>query len=243
MHEPSPETSQDLSHWQPVPAPTPVTLHGRYVTLEPLHVDHTDALWQAVHTHNDLWIWLALGPHADQTVMMETLERWRAAEKAVLFAIIPAETGSTGVPADTSSSVGRQAAGWASFMRAEPKHGVVEVGNVLFSPELQRTRAATEAMYLMAGHVFDALGYRRYEWKCNALNQASRRAAQRLGFTFEGIFRQHMVVKGRSRDSAWFSMLDHEWPARKRAFEAWLAPENFDEEGIQKRSLEQLSSQ
>jgi RimJ/RimL family protein N-acetyltransferase len=118
-------------------------------------------------------------------------------------------------------------------MRIKPAHGVVEVGNVLFSPSLQRTAAATEAMYLMASHVFDHLGYRRYEWKCNALNLASRRAAERLGFTFEGIFRQHMVVKGQSRDTAWFAMLDHDWPARKQAFETWLAPENFDREGRQ----------
>jgi RimJ/RimL family protein N-acetyltransferase len=118
-------------------------------------------------------------------------------------------------------------------MRIKPAHGVIEVGNVLFSPSLQRTAAATEAMYLMASHVFDHLGYRRYEWKCNALNLASRRAAERLGFTFEGIFRQHMVVKGQSRDTAWFAMLDHDWPARKQAFETWLAPENFDREGRQ----------
>ena len=116
-------------------------------------------------------------------------------------------------------------------MRIKPAHGVVEVGNMLFSPALQRTRAATEAMYLMARHVFEDLGYRRYEWKCNALNEPSRRAALRLGFTFEGIFRQHMVVKDRNRDTAWFSMLDHEWPARKRAFEAWLDPDNFDGAG------------
>jgi RimJ/RimL family protein N-acetyltransferase len=132
------------------------------------------------------------------------------------------------------------AAGWASFMRIKPAHGVIEVGNVLFSPSLQRTRAATEAMYLMAEHVFDTLGYRRHEWKCDALNAPSRRAALRLGFSFEGIFRQHMVVKGRSRDTAWFALLDHEWPARKRAFEAWLDPANFDAEGSQQKSLEQL---
>jgi RimJ/RimL family protein N-acetyltransferase len=120
--------------------------------------------------------------------------------------------------------------------------GVIEVGNVLFSPSLQRTAAATEAMYLMASHVFEHLGYRRYEWKCNALNLASRRAAERLGFTFEGIFRQHMVIKGQSRDTAWFAMLDHEWPARKRAFEAWLEPENFDEAGRQRRPLSAIAA-
>jgi RimJ/RimL family protein N-acetyltransferase len=122
-------------------------------------------------------------------------------------------------------------------MRMEPAQGVVEVGNILLTPSLQRTTAATEAMFLMAAHIFDQLGYRRYEWKCNAKNEPSRRAALRLGFTFEGIFRQHMVIKGESRDTAWFSMLDHEWPIRKRAFEAWLNPVNFNEEGRQRQSL------
>jgi len=165
--------------------------------------------------------------------MMEALERWRQAESAVLLAIVPAETEDPGSRRTGHGLPGGRAAGWASYMRIKPAHGVIEVGNVLFSPSLQQTAAATEAMYLMASHVFDHLGYRRYEWKCNALNLPSRRAALRLGFTFEGIFRQHMVVRGQSRDSAWFAMLDHEWPARKRAFEAWLEPENFDEDGRQ----------
>ncbi len=210
--------------WRPVPPPRPVTLRGRYVTLEPLSAErHAAALWQATEGHDELWTWLAQGPYANGIEMMDALERWRQAESAVLLAIVPAETG--------------LAAGWASYMRIKPAHGVIEVGNVLFSPSLQRTRAATEAMYLMAGHAFDRLGYRRYEWKCNAGNLPSRRAAARVGFTFEGIFRQHMVVKGRSRDTAWFAMLDHEWPARKRAFEAWLDPANFDENGKQLKSL------
>jgi len=210
--------------WRPVPPPRPVTLRGRYVTLEPLSAErHAAALWQATEGHDELWTWLAQGPYANGIEMMDALERWRQAEGAVLLAIVPAETG--------------LAAGWASYMRIKPAHGVIEVGNVLFSPSLQRTRAATEAMYLMAGHAFDRLGYRRYEWKCNAGNLPSRRAAARVGFTFEGIFRQHMVVKGRSRDTAWFAMLDHEWPARKRAFEAWLDPANFDENGKQLKSL------
>jgi RimJ/RimL family protein N-acetyltransferase len=125
-------------------------------------------------------------------------------------------------------------------MRIEPAHGVIEVGNILLAPSLQRTTAATEAMYLMASHAFEFLGYRRYEWKCDAENLPSRRAALRLGFTFEGIFRQHMVVKGKNRDTAWFSMLDREWPARKKAMETWLAPANFDSQGQQLQSLSQL---
>lgn len=164
------------------------------------------------------------GPFAAEAAFRENLERNQASADPFFFAIVPAETG--------------RAAGYASYLRIEPAHGVIEVGNIVFSPALQRTTAATETMYLMARHVFQDLGYRRYEWKCNALNQPSRRAAQRLGFTFEGIFRQHMVVKDRNRDTAWFAMLDHEWPARKAAFEAWLAPENFDTEGRQLSSLQ-----
>jgi len=212
-----------LLNWKPSAPPAPLVLRGRYVTLESLDISHGDALWQAVQGHDHLWTWLANGPYASPTGIIESLESWRDAEKAILFAIVPAETG--------------QAAGWASFMRIKPRHGVIEVGNVLFSPALQRSRAATEAMYLMARHVFESLGYRRYEWKCNALNAASRRAAERFGFTFEGIFRQHMVVRDRSRDTAWFSMLDQEWPAHKQSFEAWLDPANFDEHGQQRQSL------
>jgi RimJ/RimL family protein N-acetyltransferase len=128
-------------------------------------------------------------------------------------------------------------------MRIEPSHRVIEVGSILFTPRLQRTVGATEAMYLMARHVFEDLGYRRYEWKCNALNAPSRGAALRLGFTFEGIFRQHMIIKGRNRDTAWFSMLDPEWPKRKAAFERWLDPSNFDAEGRQRVSLSALNSE
>jgi RimJ/RimL family protein N-acetyltransferase len=128
----------------------------------------------------------------------------------------------------------------AALMRIEPEHPVIEVGSILYTPALQRTRGATETMYLLARHVFEELGYRRYEWKCNALNEASRRAALRLGLTFEGIFRQHMIVKGRRRDTAWFSMLDCEWPVRKAGFERWLDPSNFDANGQQKSSLSVL---
>jgi RimJ/RimL family protein N-acetyltransferase len=127
-------------------------------------------------------------------------------------------------------------------MRMEPAHGVIEVGNILLAPSLRRTTAATEAMYLMAGHVFEHLGYRRYEWKCNALNLPSRRAAERLWFTLEGIFRQHMIIKGQNRDTAWYSMLGSEWPERKKVFEAWLAPVNFDCEGRQRRSLTEIAA-
>jgi RimJ/RimL family protein N-acetyltransferase len=215
--------------WKPVPPPGPVTLRGRYVTLEPLNAEsHTADLWQAVCGHDELWTWLFESPCATESDLHSAIEKKQAATGAVFLAIVPVAT--------------ERAAGWASYMRMEPAHGVVEVGSILLSPSLQRTTAATEAMYLMAGHIFDHLGYRRYEWKCNALNLPSRRAAERLGFTFEGIFRQHLVIKGQSRDSAWFSMLDSEWPARKQAFETWLAPENFDEEGRQRQSLSQIAA-
>jgi RimJ/RimL family protein N-acetyltransferase len=130
-----------------------------------------------------------------------------------------------------------RAVGRAALMRIEPLHRVIEVGSILFTPPLQRTRGATEAMYLMARYVFDELGYRRYEWKCNALNEPSRAAALRLGFTYEGLFRQHMIIKGRNRDTAWYSMIDTEWQARRARFETWLAPENFDASGRQRTAL------
>jgi RimJ/RimL family protein N-acetyltransferase len=213
--------------WKPVPLAGPVTLRGRTVTLEPLNAErHAAALWKALRGHDELWTWLPYGPFATEFDLRRHIEEKQAATGFVFLAIVPAATG--------------LAEGWASYMRMEPAHGVIEVGYVLFAPSLQRTAAATEAMFLMASHVFDQLGYRRYEWKCNAENLPSRRAAERLGFTFEGIFRQHMIVKGRNRDTAWFSMLDREWPARKQAFEAWLASDNFYDQGRQRRSLGQL---
>ena len=219
-----PESNASPLHWKPVPALAPVTLSGRTVTLEPLSAErHAEALWQAVQRHDELWDWLFDGPFATEAALRQSIEQKQAGTAAVFFAIIPAESG--------------QAAGYASFMRMEPAHGVVEVGNILLSPVLQRTTAATEAMYLMVRHVFDDLGYRRYEWKCNAENQPSRRAAQRLGFTYEGIFRQHMVIKDRNRDTARFSMHNTERPARKRAFESWLDPANFDGAGRQRQPL------
>jgi RimJ/RimL family protein N-acetyltransferase len=200
-------------------------MQGRYVRLEPLDADHhSHGLWEAVQGHPEVWTWLSDGPYASEADLRRALADKAASENALFFAIIPEENPSA-------------AAGYASYMRMEPAHGVVEVGNILLSPALQRTRAATEAMYLMARHIFDDLGYRRYEWKCNACNEPSRRAALRLGFSFEGIFRQHMVIKDRNRDTAWFAMVDHEWPERKAAFGKWLQPDNFDANGNQIRRL------
>jgi len=204
-------------------------MYGRTVLLEPLDAQlHAADIWDAVNGHDEVWQWLFDGPYASPADLSRDIAEKESAQDRIFFAVISSEIGA--------------AAGYASFMRMEPAHGVIEVGNILLSPSLQRTTAATEAMYLMARHVFDDLGYRRYEWKCNAENQPSRRAALRLGFTFEGIFRQHMVVKDRSRDTAWFSMLDHEWPARKRAFEVWLDPANFDDQGKQRQTLSEIAA-
>lgn len=203
-------------------------MHGRAVALEPLDWSHHAApLWDALRGHDALWAWMGQGPYRDAREMAAGQQQWSRANSAVPFAIVPQETG--------------RPAGWACYMRIDQANGVIEVGNVMYSPSLQRTLAATEAMFLMARHIFEDLGYRRYEWKCNALNEASRRAALRLGFTFEGIFRQHMVVKGANRDTAWFAMLDSEWPVRKAAFEAWIAPSNFDAAGRQCRSLAHIA--
>jgi RimJ/RimL family protein N-acetyltransferase len=193
------------------------------VPLDP--AAHGDALWDAVGSpeHDHLWAYLFVGPFRTRAEFDADLARKAASDDPLFFAIV-----------DRGSSL---ATGYASFMRIEPAHRVIEIGSILYAPVLQRSSSATEAMYLMARHVFEDLGYRRYEWKCNALHQGSRRAALRLGFSFEGIFRQHMIVKGRSRDTAWYSMLDSEWPERKAAFERWLDPANFDSEGRQRSPL------
>jgi RimJ/RimL family protein N-acetyltransferase len=221
--------------WKPVQPLRPVTLRGRSVALEPLDADrHSAAIWNAVRGHDEVWTWLADGPYASQLALHAALAEKQASPNAVFLAILPAPAGQ---PANSPDVPSPQPAGYASYMRIDSAHGVVEVGNILLSPVLQRTTAATEAMYLMARHVFDDLGYRRYEWKCNAENEPSRRAALRLGFSFEGIFRQHMVIKERNRDTAWFAMLDREWPERKRRFEAWLDSKNFDPKGRQLHRL------
>ncbi len=196
--------------------PQRTTLPGRLVTLAPLDPRiHGDSLYQETRgeTADRLWLYLFEGPFSDRAAFDIHLQRIAASEDPLFFAIVDSASG--------------RAVGYAAYMRIEPVHRVIEVGSILFTPPLQRTPHATEAMYLMARHVFEDLGYRRYEWKCNALNAPSRRAAQRLGFRFEGIFRQHMIVKGRNRDTAWFSMLDSEWPRRKANFERWLDPANF----------------
>lgn len=206
--------------------PQRVRLEGRYVRLEPLDSEtHGPALWESVGgvQHADLWTYLSDGPYFDRTSFDTSLNDKAASVDPLYFAIV-----------DLPSQL---ATGYASYLRIEARHRCIEVGSLLFGPALRQTAGATEAMFLMGRHAFEDLHYRRYEWKCNALHVGSRRAALRLGFTFEGIFRQHMIVKGRNRDTAWFSMLDSEWPARKAALERWLAPKNFDDEGRQKKTL------
>ena len=201
-------------------------MDGTYVTVVPLNpARHGDALWQSSGGAEcqELWRYLHSGPFAERAAFDEYLHAKAASEDPMYFALVDRATG--------------RAAEHSSYMRIDPDQRVIEVGAILYTPVLQKTRAATEAMYLMARYAFEDLGYRRYEWKCNVLNDASQRAARRLGFSFEGVFRQHMIVKGRSRDTAWFSMLDREWPERKCEFERWLAPDNFDAAGRQKTRL------
>jgi RimJ/RimL family protein N-acetyltransferase len=210
---------------RPAPRPQRITLEGRCVRLVPLDASaHGADLWSLTCApENDaLWLYLFDGPYRERAAFDQALAKKAAADDPLFFAILERDGG--------------RAVGYASLMRIEPAHRVIEVGNILYTPALQRTTGATEAMYLLARHVFDDLGYRRYEWKCDSRNEPSRRAALRLGFTFEGIFRQHMIVKGRNRDTAWFSMLDAEWPARRAAFERWLNPANFAA-GEQKTAL------
>jgi RimJ/RimL family protein N-acetyltransferase len=213
----------------PAPWPQPTTLRGAVVTLQPFDPSQAEELYQATHgpEKEDLWRYMGEGPFPNRAAFDEAFQAKEKSTNPLFFAI--------------EDKVSGLAVGQASYMRIEPAHRVIEVGNIVFTPALQRSRGATEAMYLMAQHAFEDLGYRRYEWKCNALNHPSRQAALRLGFVFEGIFRQHMIIKGRNRDTAWFSITDGEWPLRKANLERWLAPSNFDSEGRQILSLSRLN--
>ena len=214
----------------PAPRPQPTVLTGRVVTLRPFdRSSQAEALYRATHgpERDDLWRYMNEGPFPSLAAFEAAFDKKQSSTDPFFFAIVE---NATGLPV-----------GQAAYLRIEPVHRVIEVGNIVFTPALQRSCGATEAMYLMARHVFDDLGYRRYEWKCNALNQPSRRAALRLGFSFEGIFRQHTIVKGRNRDTAWFSMLDREWPQCRANFEQWLAPSNFDPAGRQRLFLSRLN--
>lgn len=215
--------------WSPRPLPGEVTLKGAYCRLEPLDADrHTADLHAAYRSGPDQrdWTYMFAGPFDDPQTFRRYVEDAAASGDPRHYAVINLADGT--------------AVGTLSLMRQDPAHGVIEVGNVMFSPVMKGSPISTEAQFLTMSYIFDDLGYRRYEWKCDSLNAPSRKAADRLGFVFEGIFRQAIVYKGRNRDTAWYSIVDTEWPAIRRGFEAWLSPGNFDERGAQRRPLAEL---
>ena len=219
----------DLQNWTPRPKPERIVLEGRYVRLEPLDpAKHGDELFAAssVSDAGQRFTWLLESPPATRGDFEPWLEKAFKSEDPMFFAVIDKASG--------------KAAGRQALMRVDPANGAIEIGSVYWGPLISRKPAATEAQFLFMQYIFDELGYRRYEWKCHNENEPSKRAAERFGFTFEGIFRQHMVAKGKNRDTAWFSILDSEWPALKKAYQAWLAPENFDSDGQQKKKLEEF---
>lgn len=232
--EPHPKTGQPvgLPVADPTPAlrPEPVTLKGRYGRLEKLGTRHAADLWAVFAGQDEVWSYIAAdGPFVAEDEFFAFIGRRAEAKDPYAYAIIDAS---------------ERPVGYVTLLRIVPEHRVIEVGHVLYSPALQRTQLGTETQYLLARYVFETLGYRRYEWKCDALNAASQRAARRYGFVYEGTFRQSTITKdGRNRDTAWFSMLDSEWPARKRNLERWLDPQNFDGEGRQKLGLASLNVQ
>jgi RimJ/RimL family protein N-acetyltransferase len=208
-------------------APDLRPLFGRWMRLEPLSAEtHAQDLYNSFKDsdpEHHIWTYLAYGPFADFNTFRSWLLERELSRDPWFYAYVRRDTG--------------KAAGMGAFMRLDAANGVIEIGHIWMSPGLQRTREATDAIFLMMRHAFDELGVRRLEWKCDALNAPSRTAAKRFGFTFEGIFRQHFIVKGRNRDTAWFAIIDTEWPAIREAFQAWLKDENFDAEGRQKRKL------
>jgi RimJ/RimL family protein N-acetyltransferase len=219
-----------LPEWRAPPLPPREPMEGRYCRVEPLDAARHAADLHAANsldTETRNWTYLSIGPFDSATAYRAWAEKVAAGADPMFHAIVDSTT--------------RKAVGVAAYMRMDPAHGVVEVGSINYSPLLQRKPAATEAMYLMMRRAFE-LGYRRYEWKCDSFNAPSRAAAQRYGFSFEGIFRQAMVYKGRSRDSMWFSIIDQEWPPLREAFECWLAPANFDAAGRQRLSLSSLTA-
>ena len=225
-----PSTAQ-VEDPEPRPLPEREAIEGRYVRVEPLVVDsHAPDLFVAGSgdvRKTRIWDYLPYGPFTGEKEMRVHLISQEVSEDPRFFAIRPHSSG--------------RAEGVASLMRIDPANGAIEIGHIWLGPDLQQTRAATEALFLLISHCIDDLGYRRLEWKCNAANAASRAAAVRLGFMHEGIFYQHLIVKRHNRDTAWFSILDDEWPAIRANFETWLNPGNFDEQGRQRQSLGDLN--
>ena len=218
-----------VTNWSPPPTPPRLIMHGKYCRIEPLDVaKHGADLYQANREDeaDAIWTYLPYGPFETLTEYQNWLTESCTGDDPMFFAIVNAKT--------------NRATGVASYLRINPTAGSIEVGHINYAPTMQRTPAATEAMYLLMKNVFE-LGYRRYEWKCNTLNHRSKTAAKRLGFTYEGTFRQMMITKNRNRDSAWFSVIDKEWNAIKTAFETWLADDNFDNDGKQRVSLSSLT--
>jgi RimJ/RimL family protein N-acetyltransferase len=221
-----------LKNWTPRPRPERKVLDGRYVRLEPLSAaKHGDGLFEAATVGNsdERFRWLGEVTPESREAFRPWLEKAEASEDPLYFVCIDKATG--------------KVAGRQTFLRIDPANGVIEIGHIHWGPLMQRRPAATEAHFLFMQYIFDGLGYRRWEWKCNNRNEPSKRAAIRFGFAPEGVFRQHMVIKGENRDTAWYSVLDKEWPALKRAYEAWLAPSNFDAEGAQRKRLEELRAE
>ena len=217
-------------NWKPARPPQRLPLEGTSVRLEPVDpARHAGSLFDVSQGTPALWDYMSYGPFASLQVFTDWVQGRAASDDPLFYAVV-----------DRASGAAR---GMAGYLRVVPEQGVIEIGHIWFAPVLQRTRQATEAIYLMARHAFDDLGYRRFEWKCDSLNVPSRRAAARFGFVYEGVFRQHMVVKDRNRDTAWFSITDGEWPVVRAAFEAWLAPSNFDGEGRQCKSLTTLRAE
>lgn len=219
-----------LPDWTPRPQPPREPIQGRHCRVEPLAPErHAVDLFAANQEDREgrIWTYLPYGPFTTLDDYRTWLEAACLGADPLFHAIVNADSG--------------RAVGVASYLRIDSRCGVIEVGHINYSPSLQRTPAATEAMFLMMRRVFDELGYRRYEWKCDALNAPSRAAAERLGFRFEGVFRQATIYKGRNRDTAWYAIIDREWPALKAAFEHWLAPANFDAQGRQRVSLSELT--
>jgi RimJ/RimL family protein N-acetyltransferase len=212
----------------PTPRPLPVRapIRGQYVVLEPLHRRHAEELWQAAQGAEDSWAYLPYGPFSNQAAMTTFVSELAAQHDPMAWAVRPVATGVV--------------SGWLTLMDMQPKNAAIELGNIWFAPRMQRTRASTEAMFLLLKLAADDLGYRRLVWKCNSLNAPSRRAAERLGFTYEGTLRAHSIPKGRRRDSAYFSILDDEWPRCRDALVRWLDPANFAPDGTALHGLAEL---